>query len=131
MIHNLCSHLQNASKMRMKYIQVPYSKTSHQILSVLYSNGLISNVQKLDHEKVSQKQLKVDLKYRHGNRVLNSMKLISKPSRRVFATSDEIMKILAFKNVGDLLIVRTSKGIMEARDALKEELGGEVLILSK
>ena len=85
----------------------------------------------MDNEKVSQKQLKVDLKYRHGNRVLNSMKLISKPSRRVFATSDEIMKILAFKNVGDLLIIRTSKGIMEARDALKEELGGEVLILSK
>ena len=131
MIHNLCSHLQNASKMRMKYIQVPYSKTSEQILSVLYNHGMISNLQLLDNERISQRKLKVDLKYRHGNQVLNSMKLISKPSRRVFATCDEIMKILAVKNVGDLLIIKTSKGIMEARDALKEEMGGEVLILSK
>ena len=92
---------------------------------------MISNIQLIDSDKVSQRKLKVDLKYRHGNQVLNQMKLISKPSRRVFATSEEIMKILAVKNVGDLLILKTSKGIMEARDAIKEEMGGEVLILSK
>jgi small subunit ribosomal protein S8 len=118
----------------MRSILVPFSKKSKAILSVLLENGMIQNL-KLKDDIVSQRKIQVDLKYRHNEPVLRKLKLISKPSRRIFATKEELLKVVMLNKynneVGDLIILDTPIGILESRDALKNEVGGEVLLVAK
>jgi small subunit ribosomal protein S8 len=115
------------------------SKSSLEIARILYSHGLIQQVQQIPHEKISQRQLKIDLKYRNGERALNGIKLISKPSRRVFCSNEELKVVLLGKsrqlmpnqNVGDVIILNTPYGIIDMNEALSKGVGGEVLCIAK
>jgi small subunit ribosomal protein S8 len=146
LVHNLCSHIQNASKSGLKRIAIPFSKTNKQIATILYQEGLVQQVQDgsvhgpLIDSIISQKRIWIDLKYRHGQPVLTSMGCISKPSRRVFCSPEEARLICAqasknalLKNqtLGQVTILNTPYGIVEIKTALQKGVGGEVLCYAK
>ena len=56
--------------------------------------------------------------------VIVGLKRISKPGLRVYATCDELPKVLGGLGIA---IVSTSKGLMTDKAARKENMGGEVL----
>ena len=65
------------------------------------------------------------LKYdERGRSVINEIKRVSKPGRRVYQGKDEIKR---FKNGYGTIIVSTSKGVMSGIEASKAGVGGEVL----
>jgi small subunit ribosomal protein S8 len=66
----------------------------------------------------------VDLKYYEGRPVIKEMKRVSKPGRRVYSKSTSIPKVL---NGLGLAILSTSKGVMSDTDAIKNNLGGEII----
>ena len=69
--------------------------------------------------------LRIFLRYDdQGGPVIEGLKRISKPSRRVYAAYDEIPKVL---NGYGISIVSTSKGIMTDKKARKMKVGGEIL----
>ena len=55
---------------------------------------------------------------------IGSVKLVSKPSRRIYAGYRELRPV---KSGLGLLVVSTPRGIMSGKEARKMKLGGEVL----
>ncbi|KAF9003399.1 ribosomal protein S8 [Cyathus striatus] len=113
--HDLCSHIQNAFRARHHRISVDHTtKTS------------------------AQRRIWATLKYRDEMPVLQSMELISKPSKRIFMDLSEIRRICSGRRVngikslgmGEVAIVKTNDKEhewLEAREALLMKLPGEVI----
>ncbi|KAI9091157.1 ribosomal protein S8 [Phlyctochytrium arcticum] len=152
-IYNLCSQIQNSFRWRLRQIAVPHSKTNRAICRVLYDEGFLTNLSSGDQtgpfnagvevpitpDNVARRKLWLDLKYYEGLPVLKNIHVVSKPSRRVFASIEELKAIAAAKRAGPLLpgqtvgqvtILDTPYGIIELKEALKKEVGGEVLCIA-
>jgi small subunit ribosomal protein S8 len=82
---------------------------------------------KVDRTGLPQK-ITVDLKYKNKNKkknVIEGLKRISKPGRRIYADVDHIPKVLGGLGVS---VLSTSKGIMTGKECQKNNVGGEVLL---
>ena len=64
------------------------------------------------------------LKYYEGEPVIKDIKRVSKPGRRVYSKADSIPKVL---NGLGVAILSTSKGVMSDAEAIKNNLGGEII----
>ena len=72
-----------------------------------------------------KKFIKLQLKYSENRQsVINEMKRISKPSRRVYVNKGQIPRVKAGMGIS---ILSTSKGIMTGTNARKIGVGGEIL----
>ena len=70
-------------------------------------------------------ELRIDLKYGpNGERVIQHLRRVSKPGRRIYSRAKELRPIL---NGMGITIVSTSRGVMSDREARQNKLGGEVL----
>jgi len=68
---------------------------------------------------------RITLKYdENGKKVIDGLRRISKPGLRVYASKDELPKVL---NGLGIALISTSKGIKTDKQARIEGLGGEVL----
>ena len=70
--------------------------------------------------------IKITLKYGadKNEKILTGIKRISKPGLRVYASKDELPKVLGGLGVA---IISTNKGVLTDKAARKENVGGEVL----
>ena len=69
--------------------------------------------------------IEVTLKYGpNGEKVIQGLKRISKPGLRIYASKDELPKVL---NGLGIALISTSKGIMTDKKARELGIGGEVL----
>jgi small subunit ribosomal protein S8 len=69
--------------------------------------------------------LRIKLKYTEDrDSVISGLERISKPGRRRYATVDELPRVLGGMGTA---IVTTSRGVMTANEARRENVGGEVL----
>ncbi|KAJ3171126.1 hypothetical protein HDU88_008162 [Geranomyces variabilis] len=87
----------------------------------------------------ASQKLWLTLKYKDGEPVLRKMSAVSKPSRRVFASLAELRAVAAARRaapllkgqeVGQVTILDTPYGIIELKEALEKEVGGEVLCIA-
>lgn len=74
----LASTLKVASSNRLIKVKVEFNGLNIRVLDILYKNGVIRGF------KVIDKDLFVFLKYKHNSPAFQDIKLVSKPSRRVF-----------------------------------------------
>jgi small subunit ribosomal protein S8 len=90
---------------------------------VLKREGYIWDFDKIESKPVQQ--LKLDLKYGpNGERVIQRIKRISKPGRRVYRKARDLKPVL---NGLGITIISTSRGVVSDREARQRNLGGEVL----
>jgi len=76
-------------------------------------------------EDGNKKFINVTLKYdENGNSVINEVKRVSKPGRRVYKGYEDIKN---FKNGFGTLVVSTNKGVLPNDEAYKLKVGGEVI----
>lgn len=122
-IADMLTRIRNANHMRHDKVEIPASRLKSDILSVLKKEGFIVNyVQAKDGV---QGKIVVTLKYTQSKeRVIKGLKRISKPGLRVYASVDELPKVL---NGLGIALISTSKGIMTDREARLAQVGGEVL----
>ena len=92
-------------------------------LNILWDEGFILGY-KIDNSDSSL--VKIFLKYKNGNPVINTMKLISKPSRHIFYSASQLWKLDSKKN---LIILTTSKGLMTAHECKKNQMGGKPVFI--
>ena len=64
------------------------------------------------------------MKYENGVGSVTDIKMVSKPSRRMYSGKEELRPV---KNGYGISVVSTSKGIMTGGDAKKAGVGGEML----
>jgi small subunit ribosomal protein S8 len=68
--------------------------------------------------------LNAKLAYSHKEPVLSDLRLVSKPGLRVYKGKDELK---GRKKGSSILILSTPKGIMSHKNAIKNNIGGEVI----
>ena len=121
-IADMLTRIKNANQMRHETVTVPSSKIKTSILAVLKDEGFIADyVVSSDVKSVTT----ITLKYTENNqRVIKGLKRISKPSLHVYASAEELPKVL---NGLGVAIISTSQGIMTDKKARKLNIGGEVL----
>jgi small subunit ribosomal protein S8 len=122
-IADMLTRIRNANKMRHEKVEMPASRIKADVLSVLKKEGFINDF--LFVKDANQGKIVVTLKYTTlKERVIKGLKRISKPGLRVYATVDNLPKVL---NGLGIAVISTSKGIMTDREARLAQVGGEVL----
>jgi small subunit ribosomal protein S8 len=117
------TRIRNAGMRRNDVTTLVYSKTVEAILSILKEGEYIESYKVI--EDGNKKSINVVLKYdEKGRFVINEIKRISKPGRRVYKNASELK---SFKNGYGIIIVSTNKGVISNTEAYKANVGGETL----
>ena len=123
-IADMLTRIRNANSSKHKTVDVPASNMKLAIAEILLNEGYIKSFEEIKVEN-NQGIIRITLKYdEKGSRVIDGLKRISKPGLRVYASKDELPKVL---NGLGIALISTSKGIKTDKEARKEGLGGEVL----
>ena len=122
-VEDMLTRIRNANSAKHETVDIPASKVKKAIAEILNEEGYIKGYQVIDDGK--QGIIKVTLKYgANKEKVLSGLKRISKPGLRVYASRDELPRVL--KGLG-IAIISTSQGIMTDKKARAKNIGGEVL----
>ena len=121
-IADMLTRIRNANAQRHETVDVPASKLKKSIAEILLEEGYIKGFEEIEDN--SQGILRITLKYVNKQKVISGLKRISKPGLRVYATKDELPKVLGGLGIA---LISTSKGVMTDKKARQEGVGGEVL----
>jgi ribosomal protein S8 len=97
---------------------------------------ITQEVEEVTQQNRATRRLWLGMKYWDGEPVLRKMTLLSKPTKRIWLSSNELGEIVRGKDckfirglrqVGECIFVSTDKGIMEARECVERKIGGQVL----
>lgn len=123
MISDALTRIRNASMRKLEVAKLLHTNVVEAILDIFKTKGYIESFNIV--EEGNKKFVNVVLKYdEKGNKVINEIKRISKPGRRVYKGKDQIKR---FKNGYGTIIVSTSRGVMSNEEAHKTGVGGELL----
>tara|TARA_Y100001970_G_scaffold144217_1_gene177132 strand:- start:5568 stop:5966 length:399 start_codon:yes stop_codon:yes gene_type:complete len=122
-VGDMLTRIRNGQMRSLNKIDIPFSNFRMKILEVLKKEGYIINFY-IEDSKKKVKSIFVDLKYYEGQPVIKEIKRVSKPGRRVYSRAISIPKV---KNGLGLAILSTSKGVMSDSEAIKNNLGGEII----
>ena len=122
-IADMLTRIRNASQANFKTVDVPASNMKRDIAEILFNEGYIKAFEEIQNE--NQGILRISLKYTEkGKKVISGLRRISKPGLRIYASKEELPKVL---NGLGIALISTSKGIMTDRKARELGVGGEVL----
>ena len=124
-IADMLTRIRNAVRVERRFVDVPLSQLKRGVAEVLKREGYIWDFQEEEVEGETSKQLRIELKYGpNGERVIQEIKRVSKPGRRVYSKSRDLRPVL---NGLGICIISTSRGVVSDREARQQKLGGEVL----
>jgi small subunit ribosomal protein S8 len=123
LISDSLTRIRNASMRKLDTTTLVHSKTVEAVVAILADKGYIDSFNVV--EDGVKKTINVAMKYDdNGSTVINEVKRISKPGRRVYQGAADIKR---FKNGYGTIIVSTSKGVLPNDKAFELGIGGEVL----
>lgn len=120
---DMLTRVRNACLVKFDSVDIPLSSLKVDVARILKDEGYINDyhVEKSDTQGI----LRIDLKYDQNNhKVINGLRRISKPGRRVYVKSDNIPKVMSGLGIA---IISTSRGVMTDHQARKMRVGGEFL----
>ena len=122
-IADMLTRIRNAGQAKFKTVDIPASNMKKDIAEILFNEGYIKSYEEIKND--NQGIIRISLKYTEkGKRVISGLKRISKPGLRIYASKDELPKVL---NGLGIALISTSKGIMTDKQARQLGVGGEVL----
>jgi len=128
-IADMLTRIRNAAAVKKPEVLVPMSKVKLNIAKLLEANGWVEKAEVVS-DAAKEKggnfdQLKIVLKYKpDGTPMIQSVKRVSKSSRRVYVGKAALPRVL---NGFGIALISTSQGIMTNREARRRNLGGEVI----
>ena len=114
--------IKNAYQARKREVQMPYSNINKAVAKLLVKEGYIAQVEETEID--GKRMLVATLRYENRKAAINEVRLISKPSIRVYVDTQALH---ADKDTSMTAIISTSSGIMTAKEAMKKGVGGELL----
>ena len=122
-IADMLTRIRNAANAKHDTVDIPSSKMKRAIAEILLEEGYIRNYQIISDG--AQGVIRITLKYLPGKeKAITSLKRVSRPGLRVYSGVDELPRVL--RGLG-IAIISTSKGVMTAKKARENNVGGEVL----
>ncbi|CAO3677035.1 unnamed protein product [Umbelopsis ramanniana] len=146
-IYDLCARVQNGFRARLQSIAVPDTKMNLAVCNILYREGFVSAVARGNHiapdatytptttENIATRRLWLTLKYKDNRPALNSLSVVSKPSKKVTFTVNQMKDLAAGRRAkfikplapGEIAIMNTNRGVLELEEAMKQNVGGEII----
>ena len=120
-IANMITIIKNGYLARKRTVSVPRSRLKKEMAKKLQESGYIESFT----EGKDKRSFEMNLLYKDGEPAVHEVKIISKPSLRVYSPAAKIPRIL--RGRGEVL-VSTTKGIMTGNEARKAKTGGELLL---
>lgn len=123
-IADMLTRIRNANTAKHDTVDIPNSKIKMAIADILLDEGYVEKVELVDNGNF--KDIRITLKYGSdkNDRILTGLKRISKPGLRVYASKDNVPKVL--DGLGTA-ILSTNQGVITDRKARELQVGGEVL----
>jgi len=125
-VSDMLVQIMNAQAVKKETVVLPFSKIKFDIANVLKSNNYVAEAgkKKKKTNKSEQDLLSIVVKYGEFGPAINGVKLISRPSRRVYIKAEQIKPIRSGYGIA---VISTPKGVMSSKEAKKQNLGGEIL----
>ena len=123
-IADMLTRIRNANTAKHDTVDVPASKMKIAIADILFNEGYITKYDIV--EDGNFKTIRITLKYGadKNEKVISGLKRISKPGLRVYASKEELPKVLGGLGTA---IISTNQGVITDKEARKLQIGGEVL----
>ena len=122
-IADMLTRIRNAVRVEKPHVDIPLSKVKRGLAEVLKREGYIWDWEEVESTPV--KQIRILLKYGpNGERVIQNIKRVSKPGRRVYSGAAKLRPVLGGLGIS---VISTSRGVISDREARQRRLGGEVL----
>lgn len=122
-IADLLTRIRNAAAVGKTEVRVPSSKLKKVVAEQLKKNNYLAGV-KVEAGK-PRDTLVITINKPGENSAINEITRLSKPGRRVYVGADDIPRV---KSGRGLVLVSTSKGVITGHEAVKQRLGGELLL---
>ena len=124
-IADMLTRIRNANTAKHDTVDVPASKMKIAIANILVDEGYIAKYDLV--EDGNFKTIRITLKYGKdkNEKIISGLKRISKPGLRVYASKEELPKVLGGLGVA---IISTNKGVITDKEARAQGVGGEVLV---
>jgi len=123
-IADMLTRIRNANTAKLDTVDVPASKMKLAIANILLDEGFIAKYDLIDEGAF--KNIRITLKYGKdkNEKIISGIKRISKPGLRIYASRENMPKVLGGLGIA---IVSTNKGVMTDKEARKNNVGGEIL----
>jgi small subunit ribosomal protein S8 len=122
MYYDLLTRIKNASRVEKESVLAPFSNMDLAIAKLLVEEGYLKSA---DKRVIGRKNfIEMTIAYNGKNPVLTDFKLLSKPSRHLYAGYEDLKPVRQRYGVA---VLSTPKGILTNRSARKEKVGGEYL----
>ena len=123
-IADMLTRIRNANTAKHDTVDVPASKMKIAIADILLNEGYIAKYDIVEDGSFST--IRITLKYGvdKNEKVISGLKRISKPGLRVYASKDELPRVLGGLGTA---IISTNHGVITDKEARKLNVGGEVL----
>ncbi len=124
-IADYLTRIRNAHQANHRIVEIPSSRMKRSITEILYNQGYILKYKFEDTEN-GQGVIKIALKYNADSKtpVIQKLGRISRPGLRKFVPVNEIPRII---NGLGVAVMSTSKGVMTGKNAVAENVGGELI----
>jgi small subunit ribosomal protein S8 len=117
------TRIRNAYQAGHAELACPSSRLKLAVARVLVAEGFLASADVEAHE--GKARLRVQLRYDDdGTPIVEGLRRVSRPGRRVYVASDEIPKVRSGLGVA---VISTSKGVVPDREAREASVGGELL----
>ncbi|MBQ9684799.1 30S ribosomal protein S8 [Candidatus Saccharibacteria bacterium] len=122
-VADLLTRIRNAIAVGKTEIRVPTSKLKFAVADKLQK---INYLEKVEIEEAQPRGiLHIVINNEGENARINEISKVSTPGRRIYTGVNEIPKV---KSGRGTVLISTSKGIMTGQEAVKNKLGGEILV---
>ena len=123
-IADMLTRIRNANTAKHDTVDVPVSKMKLAIADILVDEGYVEKYDLVDNGNF--KDIRITLKYGKdkNDKIIAGLKRISKPGLRVYASREELPKVLGGLGIA---IISTNKGVITDKKARELNVGGEVL----
>ena len=123
-IADMLTRIRNANTAKHDTVDVPSSKMKLAIADILVKEGYVAKYEMV--EEGSFQSIRITLKYGKdkNDKVIAGLKKISKPGLRVYASVENLPRVLGGLGIA---IISTNKGVMTDKEARANNVGGEVL----
>jgi len=123
-ISDYLTRIRNAQSVGHKVVEIPASNLKKEITKVLHEQGYIRKYKFIDEGP--QGSIKIALKYDKASKrpAMTKLERISKPGLRKYSKVKAMPRVL---NGLGIAIVSTPNGVMTAKNAKAQQVGGEVL----
>ncbi len=123
-VADMLTRIRNALTAKHPTVDIPRSRAKIAVANILKEEGYVADVELVGNEDYTG-VIRITLKYGpNGQKVISGLRRISKPGLRVYASADELPKVLGGLGIA---IISTNKGIMTDKAARSAKLGGEVM----